>query len=50
MGTLDKDGNIVFNYEETKKIQKQFDILYRNRLTCEELKKTTWKDENPYKP
>lgn len=50
MGSLDGDGNIVFNYEETKKIQKQFDILYRNRLTSEELKKSSWRDENPYKP
>ncbi|CAD8112021.1 unnamed protein product [Paramecium sonneborni] len=50
LGTIDKDGNIIFTLEETKKIQKQFDILYRNRLGCEELKKTNWKDENPYKP
>ncbi|CAD8185245.1 unnamed protein product [Paramecium octaurelia] len=50
LGTIDKDGNIIFTIEETKKIQKQFDILYRNRLGCEELKKTNWKDENPYKP
>ncbi|KAM3138239.1 hypothetical protein pb186bvf_009702 [Paramecium bursaria] len=50
LGKLDKDGNIIFQFEETKKIQKQFDILYRNRLACEELKKTNWKDENPYKP
>ncbi|CAD8122345.1 unnamed protein product [Paramecium sonneborni] len=50
LGTIDKDGNIIFTFEETKKIQKQFDILYRNRLGCEELKKTNWKDENPYKP
>ncbi|CAD8101174.1 unnamed protein product [Paramecium primaurelia] len=50
LGTIDKDGNIIFTFEETKKIQKQFDILYRNRLGCEELKKSNWKDENPYKP
>ncbi|CAK57383.1 unnamed protein product (macronuclear) [Paramecium tetraurelia] len=50
LGTIDKDGNIIFTIEETKKIQRQFDILYRNRLGCEELKKTNWKDENPYKP
>ncbi|CAD8105599.1 unnamed protein product [Paramecium primaurelia] len=50
LGTIDKDGNIIFTFEETKKIQKQFDILYRNRLGCEELKKTNWKDQNPYKP
>ncbi|CAD8104133.1 unnamed protein product [Paramecium primaurelia] len=50
LGTIDKDGNIIFTLEETKKIQKQFDILYRNRLGCEELKKTNWKDQNPYKP
>ncbi|CAD8121688.1 unnamed protein product [Paramecium sonneborni] len=50
LGNIDKDGNIIFTHEETKRIQKQFDILYRNRLGSEELKKTDWKDENPYKP
>jgi hypothetical protein len=41
---------LVFNFEETRKVQKMFDILYRNRLACEQLKKSDWVDTNSYKP
>ena len=40
----------MFNFEETRKVQKTFDILYRNRLASEQLKKSDWVDTNSYKP
>ncbi|KAL4465214.1 hypothetical protein ABPG74_001928 [Tetrahymena malaccensis] len=49
-GFIDQIGNWNIPVDEAKCLQKEFDILYRNRLSNEELKKTDFKQDSTFQP
>lgn len=49
-GFIDSVGNWNIAAEEAKILQKEFDILYINRLYNEELKKSDFKDNITFQP
>lgn len=44
------DDDFSLNELDGRKLQKHFDLLYRNRLSAEELKKTPGVEEYSFKP